>query len=86
MKKILEVLNDKLVEYEARNEYLRKEVLRLEDENKKVSMEVEVVKADNESLMREAVGYTDELERQDKVISALKKKIKALEGDCNNGN
>ena len=86
MEKVFEVLNDKLVEYESRNEYLRKEVLRLEDENKKVSMEYEMLKADNEGFMRDNASLTDEIKRQNNVISALKNKIKELEGDSDNGN
>jgi predicted nucleic acid-binding Zn-ribbon protein len=84
MKKILEIVNDKLVEYESRNEYLRSEVLRLEDENKKLTMEIEVAKADNESLMTSNSSLSGELTRQDKVISSLKKKIEELEGDSKN--
>ena len=81
MEKVLEVLNDKLVEYENRINYLRSEVVRLEDEAKKVSMKYEMLKADNEGFMRDYVSLTDEIKRQDKVISDLKKKIAELEGD-----
>lgn len=80
MEKVLEVLNDKLVEYENRNEYLRKEVLRLEGENKKLLTEYEMLKAN----LKNNVVLTDEIKRQDRVISDMKKKITELEGDCEN--
>ena len=81
MEKVLEVLNDKLVENENRINYLRSEVVRLEDETKKVSMENEMHKADNETLLKNNVALTDEIKRQNRVISDLKKKIAELEGD-----
>ena len=43
MEKVLEVLNDKLVEYENRIDYLRNEKLRLETENKKLTTENELL-------------------------------------------
>ena len=81
MEKVLEVLNDKLVENENRINYLRSEVVRLEDETKKVSMENEMHKADNETLLKNNVALTYEIKRQNRVISDLKKKIAELEGD-----
>jgi chromosome segregation ATPase len=81
MEKVMEVLNDKLVECENRINYLRSEVVRLEDEKKKLLTEYEMLKADNETLLKNNVALTDEIKRQNRVISDLKKKIEELEGD-----
>lgn len=84
MKGILKVLNEKLEENESRIDYLRNEILRLEEEKKKLTMDIEMLEADNETLLKNNVALTDEIKRQNRVISDLKKKIAELEGDCEN--
>ena len=78
-KNIMKLVDSKLAEDEMRIEYLRGEV-------DKLNKELETVRFDNVGFQEENKSLVNEVKRQDEVITSLKKKIKALEGACNNGN